>query len=326
MSAVSNHPRIKPAPLRPGDTVGIVAPASNLKREALQAGCEALAVLGYKPLYSDSVFEQDIYFAGSVERRVRELHDMFRQDEVRAIICARGGYGANYLLGKIDLNLLRAHPKIFVGYSDISTLMSWFSDAAGLVTFHGPMAAKDWARPNGVDLISWNSALGGCEHWSVSAGSNMAGLADGDSEGVIGGGCLSMLAASLGTRYEIQTEGRVLFLEDVATKPYQIDRMLMQLKLAGKFAGVRGVIFGEMLDCAQAPDQPYTLQEVVMRVLRNLSVPVAFGLRSGHVSSRNITLPLGLRVRLQVQGEHATLTMLESATTSQPAPTQAVRA
>ena len=127
-------------------------------------------------------------------------------------------------------------------------------------------------------------------------------LVEGSAEGILYGGCLSMLVASLGTPYEIRTAGTILFIEDVATKPYQIDRMLMQLKLAGKLADVQGIVFGEMLDCVQtqSKDQGYTLEEVVLRVVGDLGVPVAYGLRSGHVSRGNITLPLGVRAALNV--------------------------
>src|ERR1700674_151055 len=134
--------RIKPPALQPGDTVGIVAPASNIKAGLLQAGCEALRKLGYKPFYFDSILEQDLYFAGTPERRVRELEEMFARDDVRAIICARGGYGANYLLRAVDLKKIAAHPKIFMGYSDVTTLLTWFADAAGIVTFHGPRSGE----------------------------------------------------------------------------------------------------------------------------------------------------------------------------------------
>jgi muramoyltetrapeptide carboxypeptidase len=306
--------RVKPPALEPGDTVGIVAPASNIKRELLESGCEALRALGYKPFYLDSIFDQDLYFAGSVKRRAQELEEMFLRPEVRAIVCARGGYGANYLLSAIDLAKIKSNPKIFVGYSDITTLLTHFTDVAGLVTFHGPMVAKDFAHADGVDLESWKVALGASSEWAL----NLAGvkaLVEGSAEGILYGGCLSMLVASLGTPYEIQTAGTVLFIEDVAARPYQIDRMLMQLKLAGKLKGVRGIVFGEMLDCMQHQNQGYTLEEVVLRVVGELRVPVAYGLRSGHVSRGNVTLPLGVRAALSVGGE-VSLKILEAATTA----------
>lgn len=312
------NPRIKPPALQPGDTVGIIAPASNIKREPLEAGCEALRQLGYKPFYFDSLLEKELDFAGSAERRARELDEMFMRDEVRAIICARGGYGANYLLDTLKLERIATHPKIFVGYSDITTLLTYILDATGLVTFHGPMVTKDFAHADGVDVRSWEAALTGTSEWTLNIGSESGAkpLAAGSANGTLYGGCLSMLAASLGTPYEIQTAGTILFIEDVATKPYQVDRMLMQLKLAGKFAGVHGIVFGEMLDCSQIKDQDYTLEEVVLRVIGDLGVPVAYGLRSGHVSRRNITLAFGVRAALTVTRTEGSLRILESATTS----------
>ena len=318
MSSSPAITRVKPPALRQGDVVGIVAPASNIKRADLEAGCDALRRAGYRPFYLDSILEQELYFAGSVERRRNELQEMFSRDEVRAILCARGGYGANYLLGMLDLQTVKDHPKIFVGYSDLTTLLTYFADAAGLVTFHGPMVAKDWAHENGVDLASWQSALSGVAGWELALDrdSGVTGLTDGDGEGILYGGCLSLLAASLGTAYEIRTEGTILFMEDLATKPYQIDRMLMQLKLAGKFEGVRGVVFGEMLDCVQTAKQGYTLEEVVCRVVGDLGVPVAYGLPSGHVTAGNITLPFGVHAALHVHRRQVSLKILESAVTS----------
>lgn len=311
--------RIKPPALRPGDTIGIIAPASNIKAEQLQAGCEALRKGGYKPFYFDSILEQELYFAGTPERRARELEEMFARDDVRAIICARGGYGANYLLRAIDLEKIAAHPKIFVGYSDVTTLLTWFADAAGFVTFHGPMVTKDFASQDGVDAASWEAALSGIATWELGseADSGVKPLVEGSAEGIFYGGCLSMLAASLGTRYEIQTSGTILFIEDVATKPYQIDRMLMHLKLAGKLDAVRGIVFGEMLDCIQSKGQGYTLGEVILRVVGDLGIPIAFGLRSGHVSRRNVTLPFGVKAALRVSAREASLKVLESATTAE---------
>jgi len=317
MPSIPKVARIKPPALRPGDTVGIVAPASNIKPDLLQAGCAALRQLGYKPFYLESILEHDLYFAGSPARRTRELEEMFCRDEVRAIICARGGYGSNYLLDMLDLNKIKAHPKIFVGYSDLTSLLTYFADAAGLVTFHGPMLTKDFANADGVDLDSWRHALNGSSEWAPELDSDVTSLVEGSAEGILYGGCLSILVASLGTPYEIRTAGTILFLEDIAAKPFQIDRMLMQLKLAGKLADVRGIIFGEMIDCTQTPHkhQGYTLEEVVLRVVGDLGIPVAYGLRSGHVSHRNITLPFGVHVALNATSGGVKLRILEAATT-----------
>jgi muramoyltetrapeptide carboxypeptidase len=313
MVSASHNSRIKPRALRPGEKVGIVAPASNVKHEMLEAGCDGLRRAGYEPFYYESILERDLYFAGPVERRARELEDMFLRDDVRAIVCARGGYGSNYLPLTLDPTKIVSHPKILVGYSDITTLVCCMADSANFVTFHGPMVAKDFAVADGVDLESWGNALGGAAEWCIAEGSGARPLLPGQGEGILYGGCLSMLAASLGTPHEIRTAGTILFVEDVAAKPYQIDRMLMQLKLAGKLKDVRGMVFGEMLDCQQSPDQDYTLEEVVLRIVEDLRIPVAFGLRSGHVSRANITLPIGVRARLTVD-DAVELRILEAAT------------
>jgi muramoyltetrapeptide carboxypeptidase len=304
---------VKPPALRPGDTIGIVAPASNVNRADLDLGCDALRAAGYRTIYLDSMLDRDLYFAGSAARRAREFEEMFTRDDVRAIVCARGGYGSNYLLQELDFSKIKAHPKIFIGYSDITTLLTYFLDAVGVAVFHGPMVAKDWAHPGGVDLQSWQSALANATGWDVPLNTEVSALVEGEAEGILYGGCLSILVASLATPYQVKTNGRILYLEDVAAKPFQIDRMLMQLKLGGFLDDVRGIIFGEMLDCMQSPNQDYTLQEVVMRIVGDLGIPVAFGVRSGHVTSGNITLPFGVRAKLSVRSGNISLRILESA-------------
>lgn len=306
---------IKPPALHSGDRVGVIAPASNIDAEHLLAGIRSLERMGYAAEYQDDLLTRDLYFAGTLDRRIREFHGVFERDDIKAVLCARGGYGANYLLPHLRIELIKAKPKIFIGYSDVTCLLTYLHDAAGLATFHGPMVAKDFAAEGGVDEVSWHNALGGCSGWEVPSG-GMESLVAGEAEGVLYGGCLSLLVASLGTPYEALTEGKLLFLEDIAAKPYQVDRMLMQLKLAGKFEGLKGIVFGEMLDCVQLPNQPYTLPEVILRIIGDLNVPVAYGLPSGHVSSGNITLPFGVRARLQVAADTARLEIMESAVTS----------
>jgi len=307
MTGLEPLERTRPPALQPGDTVGIIAPASGFRHDDLEAGCAELLRLGYQPFYLPSIFERQLYFAGSVERRVRELHEMFRRPEVKAIVCARGGYGCNYLLPHLDLKLIRANPKIFLGCSDVTSLLTYLCDAASLVTFHGPMVAGDLARPDGFDEPSAVAALvSGKSYEREFTAEEVDPLREGNAEGILYGGCLSLLCASLGTSFEIRTQGTILFIEDRAERPYRIDRMLMQLKLAGKFEGVRGIVFGEMVDCGEPGRLDYTLQQVVMRVLDDLPVPIAFGLKSGHVSSGSITLPFGVPARLSV-GQTVTL-------------------
>jgi muramoyltetrapeptide carboxypeptidase len=301
MTQTGQPHRVLPPALKSGDTVGIIAPASGFRRDDLEAGCAELLRLGLRPFYLPSIFERQLYFAGSVQRRVDELHEMFSRPEVKAIFCARGGYGCNYLLPHLDLELIRANPKIFAGCSDVTTLLTYLCDAAALVTFHAPMVAGDLARPGGFDEASWLKALSSGEACQREfSAEEVQPLAEGTAAGVLYGGCLSLLCASLGTPYEIRTRGTILFLEDRAERPYRIDRMLMQLKLAGKFEGVQGIVFGEMIDCGEPGALDYTLQNVVMSILAELQIPIAFGLKSGHVSSGSITLPFGVRAKLTV--------------------------
>jgi len=300
---------IKPPALRPGDRVGIVAPASPVEQSQLLLGCDALRVLGYEPVYDDSIFSCETYFAGSAERRARELESMFEREDVRAIVCARGGYGCNYLLPHFNLDVIRRNPKIFVGYSDVTTLLTWFHDFTGLITFHGPMVAKDFAVSHGVDVPSWRAKLSG--ELELQGGALLTPMIPGQAEGKLYGGCLSMLAASLGTPYAIRTDETILLIEDVSTRPYQLDRMLLQLRLAGKLAGIRGIVFGEMPGCAPEPNSGYTLIDVLHRCVAGLNVPVAFGLNSGHVEQGNLTVAIGARVSLRVEKSYAALATLE---------------
>lgn len=303
--------RLRPAALRPGDKVGIIAPAGPIDVDALEAGCAWLLRKGLQPVHLSSILDREMYFAGSVERRLDEFHEMFSRSDIKAMVCARGGYGCNYLLPKIDVELVRRNPKIFCGCSDVTTLLTYLCDAAQMVTFHGPMLNVD-IRPDGVDDSSWTAALiSGKAYDREFAADEVQTLVRGAAEGMMYGGCLSLLCASLGTPYEIETRDRILFIEDVAEPAFRIDRMVMQLKLAGKFAGVRGFIFGEMLKCGPRDDAERTLQLAVQRIVGDLGVPVAYGLKSGHVSRRNFTLPLGVHATLRA-GDTVSLSLAAS--------------
>jgi muramoyltetrapeptide carboxypeptidase len=268
--------------------------------------------MGYEPVYNQDIFDRDLYFAGPAQRRMDEFNELWQRDDITALICVRGGYGSNYLLENLDFAGLAARPKILVGCSDITSLLTAIHDRTGLITFHGPMVAKDIADAS-LEFSSWNNALTGATEWSISS-TGVQALRPGRAQGRLYGGCLSMLAASLGTPYEIETDDTILFIEDVAEKPFRIDRMLMQLRLAGKLEQVRGFVFGQMLDCVPPEGETYTLPDVIMRVLGDYDVPVAYGLKSGHVTGENLTLPLGVRVELSVEDLRVDLKVLEPAT------------
>lgn len=287
--------------------LAVVAPASNADPEKVQRGVERLRALGHGVTLMPHVLGQAWpYFAATPEQRLADLHAAFADPEIDAVICIRGGYGSNYLLEGLDIDLLRRNAKPFIGYSDHTAIATWMLDQAGVPWLHGPMVAADFWRGDGVDLLSFAAALGG-EGYRVGNESGLRALQSGTARGVLYGGCLSLLTASLGTAFAAQTEGKLLFLEDLGEKPYQIDRMLRHLRLAGKFEGVTGIVFGEMLDC-HSPGAPADLTErVILTVMEWFPGPIAYGLRSGHVSRSNVTLPFGVEAELTANGGTAEL-------------------
>jgi muramoyltetrapeptide carboxypeptidase len=302
---------LKPNAVPRDALVAVVSPASTPQAERVESGLEALRTLGYAPQTAEHLLAKGPhYFAGTPEMRLRDLHHAFADDEVRAIFSTRGGYGSNYLLDALDLDMIAEGAKPLFGYSDLTALQLWLLDQIQLPAFHGPMVAADFSRDDGVHLPSLQAALAG-QKYSVGAAEGLRTLRAGRARGTLYGGCLSMLVALLGTPYEPQTEGKLLFLEDVNAKPYQIDRMLWQLGHAGKLDGVRGIVFGEMLDCVSPGARPDLLDEVILRVFDSFQGPIAIGLRSGHVSRGNVTLTLGVEAELHA-GDRAQLNLLQT--------------
>ena len=296
-----------------GARVAVISPASYPQPDRLALGTEALARFGYAPSVGrHALAKAHQYFAGSARARLEDLHAAFLDKNAAAIFCSRGGYGCNYLLGGLDLGLIREHPKPLIGYSDMTCLQTWLLDQLGLVSFHGPLVAGDFSNPDGVDEPSLLAALSG-DRWFIGESSGLRTLKPGKASGVLYGGCITLLAASLGTHYAPRSEGKLLFLEDRDVKPYQLDRLLRQLLLAGKFEGVTGFIFGEMLECVAPGQKIDLLDEVILRVLEGFDVPIATGLRSGHVSRRNVTLAFGIEAELDLM-RAPLLSFLERAT------------
>ncbi|MGB8029106.1 MAG: LD-carboxypeptidase [Terracidiphilus sp.] len=307
---------LKPPPVAPDAAISIVAPASPANPERVDLGLAALRSLGYAPrLASNALLREPLYFAGTPLEHLADLHAAFADPTTAAVMCIRGGYGSNYLLEGLDLETIAAHPKPFFAYSDLTGPQLHVLDELGLPVFHGPMLAADFYLPNGVHLESFHAALAG-DPYSVGAAEGLRMLKASPNHsaarGTLYGGCLSILASLLGTPWEPSTEGTLLFLEDTGVKPYQIDRMLWQLRKARKLEGVRGIVFGEMLDCASAGAPPSLLDEAILNALDGLDVPLAIGLRSGHVSRENVTLTFGVEAELAV-GDKASLHILEPA-------------
>jgi muramoyltetrapeptide carboxypeptidase len=297
-----------------GDSAGIsiVAPASFAQRERVESGIAALRRLGYAPRLGRHTRERGpIYFAGEPDSRLADLHTAFADEKTSAVMCLRGGYGSNYTLDGLDLKKIVRHPKPFIAYSDLTGVQLYLLDKLNLPAFHGPMLAADFFLKDGVHMESFRAALAG-QLYSVGAKEGLRTLQAGKARGVLYGGCLSILVSLLGTPWEPQTEGKVLFLEDVGTKPYQVDRMIWQLRAAGKLKGVRGIIFGEMLDCASKDAPAELLEDAIMSSLDGFKGPIAIGLRSGHVSRQNVTLTFGVRAELRAESK-ARLDILEAA-------------
>jgi muramoyltetrapeptide carboxypeptidase len=290
----------KPAPLRRNDLVGVVAPGGAVDELSLRGGVQFLEAAGFRVRLGAAALAKTGYLAGTDADRVADLHEMFCDPEVRAIIAVRGGYGSGRLLPLLDPDIIRAHPKIFVGHSDLTFLLGDFVQRAELVTFHGPMVAGLQARPDAADALL--AMLSGDRvRWHQAA---EAVVQPGTAEGLLVGGCLSVIVAMLGTPYALETKGRLLFLEDVNEKPYRIDRMLTQLRQAGALDAVSGVIFGEMSGCTAGPHERVSVRDVIAEAFTDAPYPVAFGLPTGH-GQGTLTLPLGIRG--QLAGERLTL-------------------
>jgi muramoyltetrapeptide carboxypeptidase len=290
---------LKPRSLRKGSTVAVFAPASPVEQDALVQGVAYLNSMGFRTKVSDLIFSRYHYFAGSHQERASELNRLFADPGVDAIFCARGGYGCVHLLPYLDSAIIRSNPKVFLGYSDVTVLLQYLEKQNEMVCFHGPMVAREFglgaaAFNEGIFFECMTRPAGGL---SITA-PFLESLRSGTAKGQLTGGCLSLLTSMLGTSCEIDTREKILFLEDVNTRPYQIDRMLMQLKLAGKFSQVRGLVFGEMLNCAQNSDGEYRLQEIIIDILSEFQFPILYGLPSGHAQSNSLTLPMGVQVTL----------------------------
>ncbi|MGA3049524.1 MAG: LD-carboxypeptidase [Terracidiphilus sp.] len=292
--------------------ISVIAPASFAKPERVDGGLAQLRSLGFAPQLGTRTLERGPdFFAGTPPQRLADFHAAFADPNTSAVMALRGGYGSNYLLDNLNLDLIRSHPKPFFAYSDLTGIQLHLLDHLGLPTFHGPMVAADFYLEDGVHLPSFRAALAG-RPYTVGPAEGLRILKPGKSTGTLYGGCLSILVSLLGTPWEPQTEGKLLFLEDTGAKPYQIDRMLWQLRHAGKLEGVTGLIFGEMLDCASPGAPPHLLDEVILRVFEDFDGPIVIGLRSGHVSRHNVTLIFGIEAEL-LASDTPELRLLEAA-------------
>ncbi len=317
---------VKPRALRAGDTVAVIMPSTPVPDpDRLAMVKPTIEYFGLKLKAGRYLGKRTAAFAPSIDERVADLHDAFSDPEVKAVFPLGGGYGTMQILDRIDYALIRRNPKVFTGYSDITAMHLAFHKLAGLVTFHGPMMLSAFT---GYSQSHYRKALFETKPIGVVANPAEANLLrpqhrlrtvrPGVAKGVLVGGNLTLVAHTMGTPYEIDTRGKILFLEDVGEDTYSIDRMLMQLHLAGKFEQAAGVIWGECNDCGPgtcraSSASPFTLGETVDNLLARLKVPVLAGLTIGHTADQ-ATLPMGVRATLDA--DKGQLTIEESGVTA----------
>ena len=296
---------VKPKKLESNDLIGVISPASlpaDLSR--IEKGVQYLEKMGYRTAVGKNVGQSRGYLAGTDEQRLEDLHEMFENKEVKAIFCVRGGYGTGRLLDKINYRLIKKNPKIFVGYSDITSLQMAFLKKAGLVTFAGPMVAVDfWEEKVNpfAEEIFWNTLTKKRKIGKLNNpnGEKFFVFNKGRGEGRILGGNLATLNALLNTPYLPSFKDTILLIEEIGEPPYKIDRMLNQLRLSNVFNQVQGVILGRFVDCYESDDEKATLSlnEVIIDYFDNLDIPIIYNVKHGHIPE-NITIPYGVNCKL----------------------------
>lgn len=298
---------IKPRALGPGDRVAIVAPASPFAREGFDAGIAELRALGFEPVYDERVFASERgYLAGTPEVRARAFLDAWEDPGIAAVIAARGGYGSVHLLPFFDPGALSSTPKAFIGFSDNTSLLTFLTQACGVVAFHGPMLEGRFAKGEwGYDRDTFTRSLCRTEPVGEITHPQLETLVDGETSGVLAGGTITQLTASLGTPYAFDPPaGCVLFLDEVGERPYRIDRLLTQLRLSGILDRAAAVVFGELPGCDEPGGNPRA-RATVAALMREFHGPVLYGLPSGHTEGPTLTLPLGIRARVVAGGRPA---------------------
>ena len=301
---------IKPKKLNEGDTIGLVTPASALPRTSFDLAIENITSLGFKAKYSPNLRVKKGFLGGTDQQRLDDIHSMFESPEVSGIVCARGGYGAGRLLPHINYDLIKANPKVFVGYSDITALLYGIHKMSGLVCFHGPMAASvfsDFTKKSFKETLTQKESP--IKILIPSYGANHEKpafqpirLFEGRARGALVGGNLSLVCAMLGTPYDLDFKDKIVFLEEVGENPYRIDRMLTQLLNAGKLQQAKGIALGVFYDCQTAPTDPSYpwstgLKSVLMDRIAPLKIPAIYGMPIGHIED-NATLPFGVQAQL----------------------------
>ncbi|BDH62467.1 peptidase S66 [Lysinibacillus sp. PLM2] len=296
-----------PKSLKKGDTIGLISASSPTPEEALPKAIEKVEHLGFKVVVGETCRQRHGYLAGKDELRAREVNEMFQNPDIDGIFCIRGGYGATKILPLLNLEMIKDNPKVFAGYSDVTALHIVFNQQCDFVTYHSPMPSTEFIKPE-MDDYTWDSFLStvretnrDCYNLENPIGMPMKTLVSGKATGQLVGGNLTLVTASLGTPYEINTKGKILFLEDIDEYERSVDRMLTQLKLAGKFDDVAGIILGAWTNCgpqnAMHPEQSLRLQTIFEEILVPTGKPILMDVVCGHTLP-TMTLPLGRTVTI----------------------------
>ena len=305
--------KIKPAKLRKGDTIGLIAPGSYITQKQLDESIMNIEDLGYNVKYKPAILDQYGYLAGNDSVRLDDLHSMIQDEEVKAIVSVRGGYGCARLLPFLDYELIKNNPKIIIGYSDITSLLYGIYKKTGLVCFHGPVATSTF---NKYSVEHFENILTQTKQKYVMQNlpeddSQIKVIKEGIAKGELVGGNLSIVVSMIGTEYDIDSEGKIIFLEEIGEEPYRIDRMLTQMKQSGKFKNCAGVALGIFRNCDVNLTDPefensLTLEQVLQDRLGDLGVPVIYGLSFGHITNK-FTLPFGIEAELDTHTHKLTL-------------------
>ncbi len=312
--------KIKPPRLKSGDTIGLIAPGSSISGKELNDSVKSLNDLGFNVVYTNNILSKNGYFAGTDKQRASDVDQMFYRKDVAGIICARGGYGCTRILPLINYNVIQANPKVFMGYSDVTSLLYGIYKKTGLISFHGPVGIstyndftieyfkKTLMDPEGNFVLKNSVPEAGDEEYQPLT------IQDGVARGELIGGNLSVVVSLIGTPYDIETSNKIIFLEEMEEEPYRIDRMLTQMRMAGKFEGAAGVAMGVFKDCKPSDkssfDSSFTLIEVLKNRLGDLNIPVVYGMSFGHIKNKFI-VPFGIKAELDASKQ--TLTLLETA-------------
>jgi muramoyltetrapeptide carboxypeptidase len=283
--------RVVPSALQPGDMVGIVAPAGAFDHMKLHRGISVLEQMGFSVFTPKGLFEKEDYLAGSDEHRAHLLNELFQEPSIKAVICARGGFGSIRILSLLDYEMIRESRKIFVGFSDITALLSVFETRCGLISFHGPMITS-LADADKESMDAMYRALTSNRKLTIKPAKGVT-LKPGVSAGIVTGGNLATLCHLVGTPFEPDLDGHILVLEDIGEPHYKIDRMLIQMKLAGCFNKLAGLALGSFEDCGTLEG----VYRIVEKIFKDFSFPVLAGFEIGH-GKTNITFPVGLKATL----------------------------